>query len=393
MNHAIVIENLGKQYLVHHKNKPKTIMESVLSGFKHLKPSETFWALEDVNFTVNFGEMLGIMGKNGSGKSTLLRLIGNIGKPDKGKIQVNGQVRALLDLGAGFHPDLTGRENIFVGGIIAGLTKKEVKQRFDAIVDFAELWEFIDNPLRTYSSGMTMRLAFSVAIHTEPNILLIDEHLSVGDTKFRQKCENKILELKNNDCAIVYVSQSPAQIQQFCDRALWLNQGIVMNYGIAQDVAKQYLASIHNQNKGQNDIFNYENQQKISITNITLIPDSEIETGSYLTVRIRYEVKEIVDNFVIKLNISNDEGQICCAVEKVRSSFSQIIKEGEELITINFARLDLSEGQYFVNVFLVESETQYIYDHHRNINSLTINSTIKTNAIICPPNTWEFMNN
>lgn len=392
MNDAIVVKNLGKQYQIHHKNKPQTIMEAVISGFKDFKPPEKFWALQDVSFSIKFGEMFGVMGKNGSGKSTLLRLIGKVGKPERGKIETYGQIRGLLDLGAGFHDDLTGRENIFIGGVVVGLTKKEIRQRFDDIVDFAELAEFIDNPVRTYSSGMRMRLAFSVAIHTNPEILLIDEQISVGDTKFKQKCQDRILQLKNNGCAIMFVSQSPQQIQQLCDRALWLNQGIVMASGEAQEVSMKYLAYVHNQNKGQDESTNQPNFPKIKILDVSLSPANEIETGSPLRVQVTYQLQEILDNFIIRITITNDEGQICCAIARGRKSFNSTISQEKESITANFARLDLSQGQYFVNVFLVEPETNYIYDNHCNIYSLNIRSNQRTNGIICPPYSWELNN-
>ncbi len=187
MRGTVVVQGLGKQFRRYHRDRPVTLKEAVVRGLRQMKPVEQFWALREVSCSVAAGRTIGVIGNNGAGKSTLLRLIGGVGRPDEGSVQVHGRIGALLDLGVGFHPDLTGRENVFVSGVIAGLTRHEVAQRFDSIVAFAELQQSIDSPLRTYSSGMQMRLAFAVAIHTEPEILLIDEVLAVGDLAFQRK--------------------------------------------------------------------------------------------------------------------------------------------------------------------------------------------------------------
>lgn len=206
-----------------------------------MRHSERFWALKDVSFDVKPGCALGLIGSNGSGKSTLLRLVGGVGKPDSGSIAVRGRVGALLDFGAGFNPDLTGRENVMVGGVISGLTRKEVLKRLDAIVAFAELESFIDNPLRTYSSGMQMRLGFAVAIHTEADVLLIDEVLSVGDHSFQRKCLERIARFKAQGRTIVLVSHDLNMVREFCDDALWLNSGLVMLRGRPDLVIGKYM--------------------------------------------------------------------------------------------------------------------------------------------------------
>src|SRR5438132_13144083 len=217
MGNAIIVQNLSKQFRRYHSDRPWTLQEAFLQGLRRMKPAEYFWALHEVSFSIAYGRMVGVIGPNGAGKSTLLRLIGGVGRPDKGTIRVHGQIGALLDLGTGFHPELTGRENVFVSGVIAGLTRREVAQRFDSIVAFAELQQSIDSPLRTYSSGMQMRLAFAVAIHTEPEILLIDEVLAVGDLAFQRKCLQRIAQFKAEGCTILLVSHDATLIQQLCD--------------------------------------------------------------------------------------------------------------------------------------------------------------------------------
>jgi lipopolysaccharide transport system ATP-binding protein len=241
MQTAISVRNLGKRFPCYSPGRPRTIMEAVLTGWRGVKSRDYFWALRDINFQVERGEMLGVIGRNGAGKSTLLRLLGRVGRPDEGKVTLNGRVGALLDLGAGFHPDLTGRENTFVNAVVAGLLEREVRRQFDDIVTFAELSEFIDQPVRTYSTGMRMRLAFAIAVHTRPQILLVDEYLSVGDNAFQTKCLDRIAQMKADGCAVVLISHNTRQIEDLCDRVICLNRGRIQNEGQPSAVVKQYL--------------------------------------------------------------------------------------------------------------------------------------------------------
>jgi lipopolysaccharide transport system ATP-binding protein len=219
----------------------------VARGLNGLRPVDRFWGLRDVSFTVGAGRTCGIIGTNGSGKSTLLRLIGGVGRADVGTVHVRGRIGALLDLGSGFHPDLTGRENAIVAGVLNGLTRQQVLQRLDSIVAFAEVEEFIDSPIRTYSTGMQMRLAFATAVHAEPDVLLIDEVLSVGDTSFQRKCLERIARFKASGCSILLVSHESGTVQEMCDECLWLDHGRLMAHGQADEVVRQYLAHISKQ--------------------------------------------------------------------------------------------------------------------------------------------------
>ena len=243
MQPAIIVKDLGKKFRRYHADRPKTIHEALLRGFRKLSPAEQFWGLKDVNFEIEKGRTVGVIGRNGAGKSTLLRLIGGVGRPDTGTIQVNGRVNALLMLGAGFHPELTGRENALVNGVVGGLTRREVSDRLDSIIAFSELDEYIDNPLHVYSTGMQMRLAFSIAIHSSPDILLIDEVLSVGDIAFQRKCMDRIEKIKAAGCTIVLVTHSVGEVADLCDDCMWLRAGRVEAYGSPSSVANQYLAA------------------------------------------------------------------------------------------------------------------------------------------------------
>ena len=237
---AIEVKGVAKRYRVHHAHRPRTLHEALSRGFRRLAPTESFWALRDVNLEVPHGSSLGLIGANGAGKSTLLRLMAMVGRPDAGTIHVHGRMAALLDLGAGFHDDLTGRDNVMVAGVISGLTRSEVRRRFDEIVEFSELSEFIDNPLRTYSTGMRLRLAFSVAITIEPEILVVDEVLAVGDRRFQQKCVDRISALRQRGCSLVLCSHDLGLAGSLADSIAWLERGLVRRVGPSSEIVAEY---------------------------------------------------------------------------------------------------------------------------------------------------------
>lgn len=236
-DNVIEVKNVWKKFKIYH-DKLHTLKDKVL--FWNRNKYEVRWVLEDISFEVKKGESIGIIGKNGSGKSTLLKLLTKIIYPNKGSINMKGRVAGLLELGAGFHPDLSGRENIYINASIFGLSKKEIDKAFQEIVDFAELQDFIDNPVRTYSSGMYMRLAFAVAINIHADILLIDEILAVGDISFQEKCLNKLKEIKKSGVTIVIVSHSLEQIERFCDKSIWIHSGQIAALGKCEVVHKKY---------------------------------------------------------------------------------------------------------------------------------------------------------
>lgn len=234
---AISIHHLSKLFHRHKQYTLKELLPALLGG---QSIHTTFWALEDVNFEVNKGESFGIIGANGSGKSTLLKLIAGVTQQTRGEIQVNGRIAPLIELGAGFHPELTGRENIFLNGIILGLKRREIVEKFDDIVNFSELNEFIDQPVKFYSSGMYLRLAYAVAIHTEPKILLIDEILAVGDEAFQKKCLKRVRELQAQGVTIIIISHDRTLIKNFTNRALLLDRGKQVVVGSTAQVLKRY---------------------------------------------------------------------------------------------------------------------------------------------------------
>lgn len=236
---AIIIRNLSKDFKLFY-DKANTLKERLLF-FKKRNKNDKLHVLRDIDLTIYGGETVGLIGANGSGKSTLLKLMTKILYPNKGKIEVNGKITSLIELGAGFHPDFSGRENIYFNASIFGLTKKEIDKRIEEIIDFSEIRSFIDNPVRTYSSGMYMRLAFSVAVNVDAEILLIDEILAVGDQKFQEKCYKKMESLKSEGKTIVLVTHSMDAVKKFCNRAIWLKDGQIHMDGKPEKVVKEYI--------------------------------------------------------------------------------------------------------------------------------------------------------
>lgn len=240
MSGPIVVEGVSKRFRHWEPNRSMTFQEVVQRGFRW-KQTQHFWALSNISFTVKPGRMVGIMGFNGAGKSTLLRLVAGVGEPTSGRISITGRMGAILDLGVGFHPELTGRENVFISGVSSGLTRREVVERFDSIVAFSELEAFIDYPLRTYSKGMYLRLAFAVASHIEPEVLLIDEVLAVGDLAFQRKCLDRLASFKHSGCTGLIVSHGTEVVLDLCDDVIWLDRGHIVSYGPAAEVVAQYV--------------------------------------------------------------------------------------------------------------------------------------------------------
>src|SRR5881396_594588 len=244
---AIELTNVTKVYRRYARRKQfATLKSALLTGslIQDLRPEEKFPALQDVSFVVPAGKTYGIIGRNGSGKSTALKLVAGITRPTSGTVNVTGRISALIELGAGFHPEISGRENVFINGIMLGLSKREVARRFDEIVEFAELQDFIDAPVKTYSSGMYMRLGFAVAIHVDPDVLLVDEVLAVGDEGFTHKCLDKFAEFRRRGRTILLVTHSLSLVERFCDEALWLDVGHARTHGDPKRVVDAYLTAV-----------------------------------------------------------------------------------------------------------------------------------------------------
>ena len=254
---AICVENLGKKYLLQHQasgkryvalrdvlaEKAKALFSNRKSKIGNRKSVEEFWALKDVSFEIQQGEAVGIIGRNGAGKSTLLKLLSRITEPTTGRIRLRGRVVSLLEVGTGFHPELTGRENIFLNGAILGMSRAEIRKKFDEIVAFADVEKFLDTPVKRYSSGMYMRLAFAVAAHLEPEILVVDEVLAVGDAAFQKKCLGKMQDVSKGGRTVLFVSHNMGAVTSLCRTAIWLHQGQVVKTGPAREIVDEYFAA------------------------------------------------------------------------------------------------------------------------------------------------------
>lgn len=412
MSTLITLEKIGKRFRVYHPDKPRTLQETVLHGVRKLKAQEIFWALKEVSFSVSSGSMVGVIGQNGAGKSTLLRIIGGVVMPDQGTVTTTGKIGALIDLGAGFHPDLTGRENVFINGIISGLTKQEVSRQYPSIVEFAELYDFIDNPLRTYSTGMQMRLAFSIAAHIQPDILLIDEVLAVGDLSFQEKCLDRIASFKAQGCGIVLVSHNTDLVSKICDEALWLRAGRIVAHGPADIVTQQYVNAMQIETRRltpeegairlpDGEILklneNRFGSQEVQITNVRLLsadkqPVLEINGGETLTVEITYNADHPVTSPIFGVTITKEDGFVCfdTSTEAAGVEISEI--NGTGTISLSFERLDLLGGRYFINLGVYQTEWTHAYDYHWQVYTFSIIDSPGEKGIIRPPYQWLISN-
>ncbi len=312
----ITVENLGKKYLLRHqKGQRYTALRDVIADraknlFRRNRPvagptREEFWALKDVSFEVKRGEVLGIIGRNGAGKTTLLKILSRITDPTEGRVRLRGRVASLLEVGTGFHPELTGRENIFLNGAILGMTRAEIKSKFDEIVDFAEIERFLDTPVKRYSSGMYVRLAFAVAAHLEPEILLVDEVLAVGDAEFQRKCLGKMHDVARGGRTVLFVSHNMAPIATLTQRALLINCGNLLFEGPSANTIEKYLGTL---SRGAGFHATYCDQKVHQVLDVT-IPSLE-ETGAHvsgqpLRIRVTIRSRSVTQRGCLSIQIIN----------------------------------------------------------------------------------------
>lgn len=324
--HVIEVKGISKRYAVFQSMErylalrdalmalvraPFTLFSKKRSGSTH-----PFWALKDVSFSVGKGEIVGVIGRNGAGKSTLLKILNRITDPTEGEIRVNGSISALLEVGTGFHPELTGRENIYFSGAILGMRRKEIDEKFESIVAFAEVAEFLDTPVKRYSSGMQVRLAFSVAIHMEPDILLIDEVLAVGDAAFQKKCLDKIHDAARKDGrTILFVSHNLDVVESLCDRVVYLEKGKVKMVGDTAEVVRAYLASEVIKAGSASVALPEESEKKYQLLKATLrdeqgVPQTESSVEKPFFIDVEYVVREPKSVFWITVQCVNEQGTL-----------------------------------------------------------------------------------
>lgn len=414
MADAIIVRDLSKRYRHYHLDRPRTIQDAVVRGLKHIAPEDYFWALRHISFHLPRGRTLGFVGPNGAGKSTLLRLIGGVGRAEEGSVEVRGRISALFDLGAGFHPDLTGRENIYMNGMIGGLTRREVQQKFDSIVAFSELGQFIDSPLRTYSTGMQVRLGFAVAAAVEPEIMLIDEVLAVGDVAFQTKCLERIAQFKKMGTTLILISHNEAQIRQFCDEVLWLREGQIFAHGNVQAVLDRYLEDMQTETRRRTPYewssvttpggielklnVNRFGSMELEITAVRLLhsdrtPIRELQTGDQLLIEIEYKSPTPIEAPVFGVTLTRQEdGFICYDTSTSAMGLALPTVQGSGQVNLWLDRLDLSGGAYYVHVGAYANNWGYAYDYHWQAYLLIVSSSSQNRGILNPPQRWEYKN-
>lgn len=413
--YAIKVENVSKAFRMKKRYKQATTMKSALVNFlkrqRVIQKERKFWALQGVSFEVPKGTTLGIIGSNGSGKSTLLKLVAGIHRPTSGGVRTDGRISALIELGAGFHPEFTGRENIFINGIILGLSRKQIYQKLDDIIRFSELEEFIDNPVKTYSSGMYMRLGFAIAVTVNPDILLIDEILAVGDASFQRKCQNKMNSFKADGKTIVIVTHDLGALERYCDRVLWLEQGELQAYGDVQSVMRMYLEHVADRQRANlldehdSDGSSQTGQQKssrkrrwgsqeVEINSVDLFNGSRTpcylyKTGDKMTIEIVYKAYRPVYEPVFGIGIFRDDETYCYGTNTHIEKIDIPRIEGEGKVKFQIESLDLTEGKYFLDI-AIHATDGTPYDYHTRSYSFEVMSMIKDLGVYRPAHTWEF---
>ena len=451
MTSAIELVNVTKAYRRYGGRQFSTLKSALLqrSILRDLRPSETFPALTDVTFSVPKGSTYGVIGKNGSGKSTALKLVAGITKPTSGTVRVVGRISALIELGAGFHPEISGRENVFINGIMLGLSKREIQERFDEIVDFAELREFIDAPVKTYSSGMYMRLGFAVAIHVNPDVLLVDEVLAVGDEGFTHKCLDKFAEFRRRGKTILLVTHSLNLVERFCDEALWLDEGRALSHGDPKRAVGAYLTKVEQgeaqllaettakaveeaerdglgRREGQEGRDRQEGRERkepqdgpeqqerpadptsnmyqavegrwgsreVEITDVALLDASGqqsfvFHSGDRVSIRLKVRAAYPIDDFVFGIGLFNADGVCCYGTNTYLEEMDpeQLAGDAEAMFSID--SLDLIEGTYKLDV-AVHKRDGYPYDYHRLLYTFRVKSRTHDVGIYRPRHQWSF---
>lgn len=413
MEIVINVENVSKRFRLYY-DRPLTLKERVVRGSKG--GYKEFYATKNVSFSIKKGSTVGLIGQNGSGKSTMLKMINRTMFPDEGKITIKGKVASLIELGAGFHPELSGRENIYNNASIFGFTREEIEAKIPDIIKFSELEEFIDNPIRTYSSGMYARLAFSVAIHVEAEILLVDEILGVGDLNFQAKCADKIYEMRKNGTTILVVTHDLSTIDRLCDYAVWLDHGKKIAEGEPKEIQNRYLEFMASQQQerkevesgevenSKNEIINIDNGviesedsgKKLVITHlgehfgtgdivftkVKLLNEKGVDkrsfyTGEKMTLYVEYLCQKPIENLNpnFGFEISTFQGQYLYGTNTTREGIKDIPLKQRGDIKIEFKQLNLLPGDYLIGVAVANATETISYDHYHNIAQFKVYSS------------------
>ncbi len=410
---AIELENVTRVYQKYSaRHRFQTFKSALVKGdlFRSLKADELVMAVDAINLQVEKGMTFGVIGENGSGKSTLLKLVAGIAKPTSGWVRVEGKISALIELGAGFHPEITGRENVFINGIMLGLSKKEISRKFDEIVRFAELEDFIDAPVKTYSSGMYMRLGFSVAINVNPDVLLIDEVLAVGDAAFVPKCLDRIDDFRRRKKTILFVSHDLATVEKICDKVAWMKGGRIQMLGEPKRVVDAYLQDIaamqeEDYQKRKTDVDleqKWEDERrekrwgkreveirKVTLRNLRGEEKHVFTPDEGMVIEIDAVAHEPVKDFVFGIGVFNSQGISCYGTNTSLEDYEPVALQGEGKAMCRIEKLNLINGTYYLDV-AVHKRDGYPYDYHRNLYSFLVSSTLKDVGIARLQHRWTF---
>lgn len=376
---AIELSNISKCYRIF--NRPQ---DRMLQGiFKNTKRFNEFWALHDVSFNIRRGSTVGLIGKNGSGKSTILQIIAGTLTPTSGEVKVNGRIAALLELGSGFNPEFTGRDNVIMQGTIMGLTKKQIQDQMPLIEEFADIGEFIEQPIKTYSSGMLVRLAFACAVHVDPDILIVDEALAVGDMQFQLKCIEKMKSFKDQGKTILFVSHDSYSIRNFCDEVVWMMDGEVHARGDVNTIIEQYEDFIKyglKKEEASQEPVNFEVKDDLTIDKVSFVDENGInkrnfKLGEKIYVVVEYTIHRPIEGLVGGVAIFDKQDTYICGLN------TKIDKEplegdcGTYELVLEYSNLSLLPGTYMVDVGFFESSALIRYDYKSRVNSFWIDSS------------------
>jgi len=405
---AIKVSGVSKTFRIPHE-KVSSVRGAMTSAFKK-KSFEEFKALDDISFEVKKGEFFGIIGRNGSGKSTLLKILAGIYQADKGSVKINGRISPFLELGIGFNPELSGRDNVYLNATVLGLTKKEIDKKFDDIVKFSELERFIDQKLKNYSSGMQVRLAFSVSIHANREILLMDEVLAVGDSNFQSKCLEEFSKYRDMGKTVILVTHDISVVHRYCDRAMLIRSGKVMKIGKAEDVANEYVynnmsdeekrLAIFDKEKSKLTVKDEKGTKEIEIINVKIFNNEGDErnvliSGERVTFRLEYDINDDsnLNNMVIGLGIHlRENNQYCFALNSFVDKFElqkDLISRG--FVDIEIPELIMNAGMYNVNVIISRDEVNLSRPIHfiGNIRSFSVQNINYSEGLFNIKHNWK----
>ena len=389
---AVTVSSLWKSYRLYHERN-QYLKAAVLRGRR--ARYEEFWALKGVGFEVAAGATFGVIGSNGSGKSTLLKCLAGILQPERGSVQVNGRVSALLELGAGFHPELSGRENVFLNGAILGLSRKEITDRFDDIVEFAGLEEFIDSPVKNYSSGMFVRLGFAVAAHVEPEVLLVDEVLSVGDESFQRKSAEKIEQFRRDGRTIVFVSHGLSQVEQLCEQVAWIDKGELRQIGPAAEVISAYQGDSHHAQRVEGEQGSRWGSGEAQIEAVSRLDDAGVAlpvltTMEPATIRVELNAHAPVQDAVVGIRIDSMAGGPVWGTTTRRGGRTIGLLDGPAQVDLRLPSVPLLEGVYDLTVALTDHTEIHPYDHwERRVRFEVRQYRSYDTGVVHIPATWE----